>query len=630
MASNGAVGSPFDKLPEVNDLATMSEEQLCSSLQTDSKRGHDDAKAERLLEEFGTNQLKQPPKPTLLMLFIVQLTNLIIMLLIASAVASFIVNGTGDKNDDVLSYIEGIAIFVIVLLNAGIAAVTENSANDALEKLSKMTAPDASVVRGGVEKKVKTTNIVPGDLVVLNVGDVVPADMRMLSASDLKVSEMPLTGEPDDVPKKAQIPKKADKSKGEEDKLRPENVAYSGCNVTSGTARGIVIRTGMHTEVGKIAGMLNNGDDGEKTTCFCLPDTAGNMTPLQESLQNLGVKIGFMAIGVCAVVFIVGLLRQTKDPQDINKPTWLYMILISVTLAVAAIPEGIPLCVTISLSFGSTSLKDLKVLVRKLAAVETLGSASVICTDKTGTLTEGKMRTVNLWCGQDFYTIDGSGFDPTSGKVKNKDGQVATQDPPVRTVLLAALLNSNASVDKITKNGVTQWEPKGNSSEAPLVVAAQKIDLTRDIGERAFPRLFEVPFSSSRKMMLTGHGISGQTKMEGMELADGSKVLVVVKGAPDRVLKVCSKRANRDGTVCELTQSMRDEVMMANNEFASQALRSQSSASTIRIRTSAPRRGSRISARNSPSSAWSPTWTRPARAWTRPCSRPRAPTCASS
>ncbi|CAK0836226.1 unnamed protein product [Prorocentrum cordatum] len=468
------------------------------------------------------------------------------------------------------SYVEGIAIFVIVLLNAGIAAVTENSANDALEKLAKMTAPDSTCIRDGTEKKVKTTAVVPGDMVLLSVGDVVPADMRMLAAADLKVSEMPLTGEPDDVAKKAQVPKKA--AAGEEAKLRPENVCYSGCEVKSGNGKGIVIRTAMDTEVGKIAGMMTADNEGGKT-CGCLPDTTGNMTPLQESLQRLGVKIGGMAIGVCVFVFIVGLLRQTKDPEDEDKPTWLYMILVSVTLAVAAIPEGIPLCVTISLSFGSTEMQKKQVLVRKLAAVETLGSASIICTDKTGTLTEGKMRTVKLWSAQEFFDIEGSGFVP-EGRILNKDNQDAKENPSVRTTLLSCLLNSNARIEKETlPTGGIKWNPVGNSSEAPLVVAAQKIDLTPEKGQKMFPRLFEVPFSSSRKMMLTAHDCSSQTALAGLKLTSGSKVLTVVKGAPDRVLKVCSRWARKDGETEEFTQQMRDEVMSANNSFASEALR---------------------------------------------------------
>jgi len=401
---------------------------------------------------------------------------------------------------------------------------------------------------------------------MLNTGDVVPSDMRMLTAADLKVSEMPLTGEPDDVTKKAQVPKKA--AKGEEAKLRPENVCYSGCEVKSGNGRGIVIRTAMDTEVGKIAGMMLSDGEG-KTTCGCLPDTSGNMTPLQESLQRLGVRIGIMAIGVCVFVFIVGLLRQTKDPEDENKPTWLYMILISVTLAVAAIPEGIPLCVTISLSFGSTEMQKRQVLVRKLAAVETLGSASIICTDKTGTLTEGKMRTVKMWSAQEFFDIEGSGFIPEGRVLVKGTGQDAKENPSVRTTLLAAVLNSNARIEKVGD----KWEPKGNSSEAPLVVAAQKIGLTPEIGEQQFPRLFEVPFSSSRKMMLTAHDCSRMTALSGLTLPAGSNVLTVVKGAPDRVLKVCNRWVRHDGQTEDFTPQMRDEVMDANNSFASEALR---------------------------------------------------------
>merc|ERR1719326_76478 len=395
-----------------DDQATMDVEKLAQDLGTDLKHGMSLTGATKRLEEDGPNELKKPPVPGFFLLFVMQLTNLIIVLLSVSAVASIIVNGTGSRANEAISYVEGIAIFVIVILNAGIAAWTENSANNALSALAKMSQPTSLVVRDGklIENPLlDSTAIVRGDIVLLQVGDIVPADIRLMESSELKVNEMLLTGEPDDVAKNFKVKKKS--AHGGEAKLTPDTMVFSSCQVTNGSARGVITSIGMNTRVGEIAGMLLGT---EKKTMGCLPDTSDSQTPLQVSLQKLGEKIGFMAIGVCATVFIIGtFVTQTKDPTDPSKPPWLVMILISVTLAVAAIPEGIPLCVTISLSKGCDSMVKENVLVRRLAAVETLGSASVVCTDKTGTLTEGKMTMVKMFTAGRLYEVSGKGFDPT-------------------------------------------------------------------------------------------------------------------------------------------------------------------------------------------------------------------------
>merc|ERR1711904_345880 len=239
-------------------------------------------------------------------------------------------------------------------------------------------------------------------------------------------------------------------------------------------------------------------------------------------------------MGVCCFVFLVGVLLETKDPDDPNKATWLYMILISVTLAVAAIPEGVPLCVTISLATGSSNMVTHNVLVRKLAAVETLGSASVICSDKTGTLTEGKMGAVKMWTAGAEYVISGTGFDPTSGDITRADnGQNGSTSAEIKSTLSAALLCSNAKVDREEgENGEVRWVPHGNSSEVPIVVAAGKIGLQAKDLENAFPRVLQVPFSSSRKMMLTVCRTSGQPTLgaSGVALPYGTEMLACVKG----------------------------------------------------------------------------------------------------
>jgi len=453
---------------EIPDLATM--------FKTNIENGLTSSEAEQILIRDGPNQITQPPKPTLLMLFLMQMTSFIIILLCIAAVASVVVNATGSKKDDPLSYTTAVAIFIIVIINAGIAAWSEHKADDALAALMKMTQPTIKVLRDSQKIEVQVATVVVGDVVILDTGDVVPSDIRLVEAHDLKVKEMNLTGEPDDVPKTWKIkPKKP----GEPAKLTPENMVFSGCSITSGNGKGITIATAMKTRIGQIAVSIEGGDKSAgKKKCFCLPDTSGNETPLQQDLGRLGKNIGIIAIAVCVVIFIIGTALDRKDPSNKEAPAAIYMILIAVTLAVAAIPEGIPLCVTISLSIGCKQMIDEKVLVRKLPAVETLGSSSIICSDKTGTLTEGKMRGVHMWTAGAKYNISGKGFIP-EGLVENVEnkGIDAKGDMGVRSTLLAGMLCCNATVlreqDETTKEW--SWNPYGNSSEAPIIVAGIKI-----------------------------------------------------------------------------------------------------------------------------------------------------------
>eukprot|EP00928_Gymnodinium_smaydae_P047517 TRINITY_DN31719_c0_g1_i1.p1 TRINITY_DN31719_c0_g1~~TRINITY_DN31719_c0_g1_i1.p1 ORF type:complete len:1005 (-),score=234.28 TRINITY_DN31719_c0_g1_i1:232-3246(-) len=522
-----------------------------------------------------------------------QLTNLIILLLLAAAVASFAVNSVPS----------GVAILVIVVLNAGIAAATENHAGNALEALSQMTQPEALVLRDGAEVLVASSAIVRGDIVVLRVGDVVPADLRLVEAHDLKVNEMPLTGESEDVSKLAR-PQPPPPTSDDAAKLTPEHLCFSGCSVSSGSARGVVVATGMHTRVGAIARLLADEERSRQGgRCFGGGRLAAesSMTPLQASLQRLGVIIGVLAIFVCGAVFAVGLALDTRNPQNPQAPGWLYMILISITLTVAAIPEGIPLCVTISLSSGCSAMVSRHVLVRRLAAVETLGSASVICSDKTGTLTEGKMRAVKLWAGGMDYDISGVGFDPTTGGISAPASSELDEEQPaassgengggcgrrrdgaadvgVRSTLAAALLCSNARVtleEDEDNGGAAKWVPSGNSSEVPLVVAALKVGLSQADCQRDFPRLLEIPFSSVRKLMLTVCGAAGQAALgdaRGMALGDATAAVVCVKGAPSHVMDACAQRLAADGSVQDFTLEWRAEAERIVDEYSSRALR---------------------------------------------------------
>jgi magnesium-transporting ATPase (P-type) len=274
----------------------LSIQELAERGGVDLERGLTTEQAAEKLMVDGPNELTKPPKPTLLMLFAMQLTNFIIVLLMVAAVASIVVNATGDRRGDILSYTTGKAIFVIVLINAGIAAWTEHKAGGALDALSRMSQASVDVVRNGQQIKVETTTVVCGDIVVLGTGDVVPADLRLVEAADVKVKEMALTGEPDDVAKTAN-PKL--KKSGEAEKLTPEDMVFSGCSVTNGRARGIVLNTGMATRIGKIAQLIAGENSATvKTTCGCFPDTSANATPLQKKLESLGARIGGLAIVV--------------------------------------------------------------------------------------------------------------------------------------------------------------------------------------------------------------------------------------------------------------------------------------------------------------------------------------------
>eukprot|EP00930_Biecheleria_cincta_P074788 TRINITY_DN619_c0_g2_i1.p1 TRINITY_DN619_c0_g2~~TRINITY_DN619_c0_g2_i1.p1 ORF type:complete len:1071 (-),score=225.48 TRINITY_DN619_c0_g2_i1:350-3562(-) len=549
-------------------------EQVLARYSTNQRDGLSPEQASKKLVEDGPNELNKAVRPTLLMLFVMQLLGFIIILLIIAAIASMVVNATNkEKASDPLSYTTGIAIFVIVLINAGIAAWTEHKAGGALEALSKLSQASIFVIRGGNEVSVPTNSLVRGDIVVLGTGDVVPADIRLVEAEDLKVSEASLTGEPDDVAKTAKL--KAKKA-GEIEKLTPEVCVFSGCNVANGKGRGVVVATGMGTRIGHIARLVE-GEEKPKKKCFCLPDTSASQTPLQINLEKLGAKIGVLAILVCVIVFIVGVAADRKDVANPEGSAAIYMILIAVTLAVAAIPEGIPLCVTISLSIGCKDMVEKNVVVKKLAAVETLGSASVICSDKTGTLTEGKMTMVGMWSGDVSYDVEGKGFDPTIGKVVNSSTKEnAGNALGVRSTLCSALLCCNTTLIKETDPATKEvkWEPRGNSSEAPIVVAGRKVGFSENIGEE-YKRALEIPFSSSRKMMLTVSDVSGRETLcsNGMPLPAGSKYLVVCKGAPNYIADLCQERLGADGSVQPMTETAKKSLLEVVDDYSSKALR---------------------------------------------------------
>ncbi|KAG6623082.1 potassium/sodium efflux P-type ATPase, fungal-type [Phytophthora cinnamomi] len=409
---------------------------ILEALQVDAQRGLDADEARKRLAQNGPNALEAEKKAPIYVVFLLQFTNVIIGLLMAAAVASIALQ----------EFVEGLAIIAIVTLNAVIATIQEHNASNALEALQKMTSPQCVVLRdGGRQVQIPSEQLVTGDVVVLTTGDIVPADIRLIVSSDFKVNEMILTGESEDVLKKYD----ADMSRSE--KLTADNMVFASTSVATGNATGVVVETGMKTRVGSIAALLRGGSDadGSRPNCWrrFVDKYYPKMTPLQQSLHHLGVVMGTVVLGICVIVFVVGMVRDNADPKNPSRPVWLNMVMVSVSLAVSAVPEGLPMVVTICLSTGTAAMVKKNVLVRKLAAVESLGASSVICTDKTGTLTEGKMTAVKMWSDSVVYDITGTGFNPT-GDILRKGVSQAKISVPVRTTLLSAVLCSNTSLQQ--------------------------------------------------------------------------------------------------------------------------------------------------------------------------------------
>jgi potassium/sodium efflux P-type ATPase len=551
-------------------------EFITKKLETSTENGLSTFESEKRIMEYGLNVLEEDPRTPLYIIFLLQFYNLVVGMLLFAAVAAL----------SLQMYLEGCAVLFIVILNSIIATIQENSAGNALQALAKMSSPQSTVIRDGIQQTIDSQNLVPGDIVVLVTGDVVPADLRLFKSVDFKVNEMLLTGETDDVLKHSNA-----QMKGPSKKLTADNMVFSSTTVTAGNGMGVVVETGMHTRVGSIAAMLKSKSgvstdkrNSKNPLSRCMAKYQPKLTPLQRSLNHLGFLIGVFAISVCTLMFIVGMVRGDKDPKNLDRPVWLTMIMVAVSLAVSAVPEGLPIVVSICLSSGTADMVKKNVLVRKLAAVETLGAASVICTDKTGTLTEGKMTAVKMWGDFKEYEITGKGFNPQVGSIF-LDGvsQTAPHGPnanvQVRSTLLACVLCSNTQIkQKEMEDGRLTWAPFGNSSEAPLIVAAGKAGIWEEYVSEDYPRLVEIPFSSSRKMMITVNAVSPDkntdvSKFDLMTLPVGTTLVASVKGAPNYILNGCEQYCKQNGEYERLTKEQRKQIMQAVDNLSSKALR---------------------------------------------------------
>jgi len=444
---------------------------VVEQLGTDAVRGLNDAQIERSRAEYGRNELRAQKKKTLLARFFEQFKDAMILILIVAAIISFAVAvSSGEAHE----FFEPALILAIVILNAILGVLQESKAERAMDALRSLSAPHARAVRNGREAVLDAAELVPGDLILVEAGDFVPADARLIESASLKSEESALTGESVPAEKDARAVVQDGASVG--DRL---NMIHAGCSITYGRARAVVTATGMKTEMGKIADLLEGAED--------------TATPLQLKLAKLGKTLGFVAIAACAVIFVIGLL---------NRIPVLEIFMTSVSLAVSAIPEGLPAIVTIVLSIGIQRMAKRNAIIRRLPAVETLGSASVICSDKTGTLTQNRMTLVR------GYVV---------GEQDAEDITDAASEG-MKKLLSYATLCCDGSFE--IENG--KEKHIGDPTETAIVAAAYKNGITKAALNRKYPRLAEVPFDSDRKLMTTVHEIDGEW-------------IAIVKGAFDSI-----------------------------------------------------------------------------------------------
>lgn len=452
------------------------QEDLLKELRTSLEAGLSSQEAQQRLGQYGENKLAEKKKKTNLQRFLEQFKDAMIIILLLAAAVSFVVACFGH---DPMEFFEPLLILLIVVLNAVLGMVQEAKAEKALDALKNMSAPHARVLRDGKEQVIDAAQLVPGDVIRLEAGDFIPADARLLKSVSLKSEESALTGE--------SVPSEKDAAALVEEKAPlgdRSNMVFSGCSVTYGTATAVVTGTGMNTEMGKIAGLLEGEEEGQ--------------TPLQQKLAQLGKYLGFVALAACAVIFVVGL---------VNGINVLEIFMTAVSLAVSAIPEGLPAIVTIVLAIGVQRMVRKNALIRRLPAVETLGSASVICSDKTGTLTQNRMTLVKLW-------VNG---EPELETVS------ASNTPTARELLRYGALCCDGSV--VYKEDGTE-QHIGDPTETSILVAAHKNGMEQDELNRQYPRLAELPFDSDRKLMTSVNQIDG-------------KIVAIVKGAFDMMAARC-------------------------------------------------------------------------------------------
>ena len=510
----------------------QSSDEVAAALSTDLQRGLFDDDVRRRVEQYGRNELAIEPPVAAWRRFLAQFQDvLVILLLVATAISTVL---WAFERDAALPY-EAIAIFAVVLLNAAMGYVQEARAEAAVAALRAMSAAESTVLRNGEARSIPATDIVPGDIILIEEGDTLPADGRLIESAALQTAEAALTGESLPVSKDI-APILSEVALGDR-----HNMVFSGTSVTYGHGRAIVTATGMRTEMGRIAGLLKHTHD--------------EPTPLQRELDRTGKLLGLAVVSIA-----VAMILTIVVAENVRGACALFEVLIlGVALAVAAVPEGLPAVVTAVLSIGVQRMAERHAIVRHLAAVETLGSASVIASDKTGTLTKNEMTVRAVVTASGRVTFEGSGYAPY-GAVGRAEGG------PIDGALLKELERALAVADRANNATIVErdgrWTVEGDPTEGALVVAARKANLSSDLLQQRLPRVAEVPFSSERKLMSTIHR---DTEQE-------DRGIIFTKGAPDVLLARCSFEVVADGRR-PLTDARRSQILDINEALAGEALR---------------------------------------------------------
>ena len=513
--------------------------EVAKALDVDTNTGLSSAEAQRRLEKFGPNQLASAPPVPKWKKFLAQFQDPLVYLLLAATVISLIawfIERSHGTAGEVLPF-DAIVIILILIVNAVLGYIQEARAEQAVEALAQMTAPQTSVLRDGKIVHINTADVVPGDIVVLGEGDTVSADGRLFAAASLRIAEASLTGESVPVGKK---PDTLDSAKALGDRT---NMIFNGTSVTQGTGRAIVTGTGMNTQVGKIADMLSQTDDED--------------TPLQKEMTHVSKILGIAVCIIAAVVLVALFITQGfhKMPDDL-----IDSLLLAVSLAVAAVPEGLATILTVVLALGVQRMAKHNAIVKKLSSVETLGSASVICSDKTGTLTRNEMTVERIVTPSGEVQLTGTGYEP-KGKMLGMGGDAIEESAPVnaealRTIAVGAFANDG----DLRQNDAGQWEIVGDPTEVSLVVASRKIKAERALGK--LDRVAEVPFTSERKRMA----------VIGKDSSDNGNLSVYAKGAPDVLLGYCTRIAVGDA-VRPMTEGDRQEILATVERLSGEAYR---------------------------------------------------------
>lgn len=545
---------------------TLSSKEVLERLKV-AEQGLTSEEAKNRLEQYGPNQLTEAPRPGFLALLWEQISDFVVMLLIVAAIVSALI-GWGEyvKTGSTAEFIDAGAIIAIVILNATLGIIQERRAEEALAALKKLAAPEAHVLRDGQRITIPGRELVPGDIVYLEAGNFIPADVRLLEAVNLRVEEASLTGESLPVQKNAAMQLDPEAPLGDR-----KNTAFMGTTVSYGRGKGVVTSTGMNTQLGLIAEMLQSVETEE--------------TPLQKRLDELGKTLSVGALILVAVVFLVAIINRTDIGLLFSAPLEYFgeyvkeiteVFMIAISLAIAAVPEGLPAVVTISLALGMQEMIKRHALIRKLSSVETLGSATTICSDKTGTLTQNEMTVTRIWADGQFVTVTGTGYVPQGAfQVDGKVTDIKAY-PCILTALWLGTINNDAEIEVGADSTAKAYHVIGDPTEAALIVAAEKAGALHHDIDRAYPRESEIPFDSERKRMITVHSIVDprpddpspfyNTSVKGWDV-------VAVKGAPDVVLKLCTQYQTMEDQVAPLTEEKRQEILAANDAMTRDALR---------------------------------------------------------